>query len=153
MPKTEMEFRVCADPDALVAYLTVPEAVGKHLPFVERTDEKGHWIIKDQHSKITQTKTLAPELTVNSNGSIEWKAKGENLTLTLKAKVEPDKNISTVRGELTMDIGGVLGVVLAPIISLNIRNQLESFARSLREEFDDPTLPKSGCHNCPICGP
>lgn len=153
MAKTEVDFEIAADADALQAFMTDPELVSKIIPFVESTDEEGRWVLKDQQSKVTQTKRLVPTLTVGSGGRIEWVGKGEKLTVTLRMEVRPDKKAcSKVKAELMMDIEGPLGVVLAPIISLNIRNQIDSIVRSLRDEFEDPTLPTGECRKCPVCG-
>lgn len=152
MAETEMKFELAADTDAILAFLSVPECVGKVIPFVDHTDEKGHWVLKDQQSKVTQTKKLVPTLTVESGGIIEWVGKGEKLMATLRLELAKKGTGTEIKSVLRMDIEGALGIVLAPIISLNIRNQLEGIALGLREEFENPSAPGAPCHACPICG-
>jgi len=151
LAETEMKFEIAADPDAVAAFLSAPENVGRMMPFVDHTDGNGHWILKDQQSRVTQTKKLVPALTVESGGVIEWVGKGERLTAALRFVLSRQEGCTAVDASLRMEIDGALGVVLGPIISLNIRNQIEAIARALKEEFDGSSAGVA-CHACPICG-
>ncbi len=152
MPRSERNFDLDTDAGTLAAYLSDPANVSKLLPFVAGTNEKGEWLIKDQHSKVVQTKRLVPTLTVLPGGTLEWVGKGEKLTAKLEIEIKRRKAGSTVRVALTMDVEGALGTVLTPIIALNIRNQLDAFVAGLRECFDEHEHAPGECHACPICG-
>ncbi|HEX9908213.1 MAG TPA: hypothetical protein VGB78_07100 [Thermoplasmata archaeon] len=152
LTRAEKEFEIKADADAVIAFLTVPEFVAKLLPFVEAIDERGHWIMIDHHAKVTHTKTLAPTLTVESGGVVEWVGKGEGLTSTMRFDVSPVDKTSRVKAALRMEVVETPGSVLSPILSLNIRDQLDAVARSLAEEFKDSGCYANECSRCPMCG-
>lgn len=152
MPRSEKRFELDLDAGTLAAYLSDPGNVGKLLPFISETNEKGEWIIKDQQSKVVQTKKLVPVLTVKPGGALEWVGKGEKLTAVLAIEIEGKERGSLVRTTLAMDVDGALGAVLSPIISLNIRNQLDAFVSNLREQFHEHARVHSDCRECPLCG-
>jgi carbon monoxide dehydrogenase subunit G len=152
MAKAEREFAVEAEAIRLMEFLSLHESVGRLLPFVENTDENGHWVIKDQQAKITQTKSIAPELTIRSGGVLEWVAKGGNLTSTIKFEIKQDGSRSRVKASLRMEVSGALGTVLAPIISLNVRNQLDALVDRLREEAKGSGCIVTDCQKCSQCG-
>lgn len=152
MPRTEREFDLDTDAGTLATYLSDAGNVSKLLPFIAGTNEKGEWLIKDQHSKVVQTKKLVPTLTVEPGGTLVWSGKGEKLTAKLELDIKGRKDGSKVKAALAMELEGALGTVLTPIIALNIRNQLDAFVSYLRECFEEHEHAPGECHSCPICG-
>lgn len=117
------------------------EAVGSCLPFIEKTEslEAGvcRWFVRSPMSSITRTSFI--DVTIKSQTpttTLSLAGKGEHLKIGIEFLLNsalPTQTNVVIKAEITAT--GLLGKVLAPMISTQIDAQMEAFAQNLKENM------------------
>lgn len=139
MAKSKESFTINRPKEEVYRLLSDPASVGGCLSFVKATeDSEGlHWQVKSPMSTITSTKSLDLEFQADSEGEIKWHGQGSHLEtrgqLALKEKSEQETEV-----EFTLEMSGLgpMSMVIEPLASVQIGNQIAYFAACVRERLE-----------------
>jgi len=139
MAKSKESFMINRPKDEVYRFLSDPASVGDCLSFVEATEENEglRWQVKSPMSTITATNSLALEFRAAPEGEIEWHGQGSHLEtrgqIILRESAEQE-----TEAEFTLGMTGLgpMSIVIEPLASVQISNQIAYFAACLRGKLE-----------------
>lgn len=138
MAQARQSFSIARPKSEVHQFLSDPGALGGCLSFVAETeyDEGWTWLVKSPMSTITSTPSLALEFEADTTGSITWEGTGNHLETRGEILLRDNGNGET-EVDFTLEMRGLgpLSVVIEPMASVQIGNQIDYFAQCVREEL------------------
>ncbi len=135
MAQARQSFSIARPRAEVYQFLSDPGALGGCLSFVAETEHDGGWtwLVKSPMSTITSTPSLAPEFEADTSGSITWEGTGNHLERRGEILLRDARNGET-EVDFTLEMRGVgpMSVVIEPMASVQIGNQIDYFAQCLR---------------------
>ena len=139
MAKSKESFTINRPKEEVYRLLSDPASVGGCLSFVKATeDSEGlDWQVKSPMSTITSTSSLALEFQAEPEGQIEWHGQGSHLETKGQLAFEQRSEHET-EVELTLEMSGLgpMSMVIEPLASVQIGNQIAYFAACVRERLE-----------------
>lgn len=139
MAKSKESFTINRPKEEVYRLLSDPASVGRCLSFVKATEtsEGLHWQVKSPMSTITSTSSLALEFQAEPEGQIEWHGQGSHLETKGQLAFEQRSEHET-EVELTLEMSGLgpMSMVIEPLASVQIGNQIAYFAACVRERLE-----------------
>jgi len=139
MAKGRQSFAINKPKDEVYRLLSDPTAVGSCLSFVKETENDNglHWVVKSPMSTITSTKSLALEFEAQPVGVIQWHGRGSHLETRGQIALT-ESNEQETKVDLTLEMTGLgpMSVVIEPLASVQIGNQISYFAACVREKLE-----------------
>lgn len=139
MARARETFTINKPKDEVYRFLSDPASVGNCLSFVRETEKNEglHWRVKSPMSTITSTKSLSLDFQADPRGEIGWQGQGGHLEtrgeLMLK---EGEEQKTEVEFTLEMTGLGPMLVVIEPLASVQISNQIAYFTACLRGKLE-----------------
>jgi carbon monoxide dehydrogenase subunit G len=139
MAKGTQGFTIQKSKDEVYRFLSDPTAVGSCLSFVKETENENglHWRMKSPMSTITSTKSLALEFEAHPTDEVSWRGQGDHLQSRGQIVLNELKERET-EVDITMEMTGLgpMSIVIEPLASVQIANQIDYFSACVREKLE-----------------
>jgi carbon monoxide dehydrogenase subunit G len=149
MPEAKLAFHTPTDPARLRQLLSDPTFVAGCIPqvvAVERTSETtARWTVQIKIGPMTRKSVYEGELTESSESAVRFRATGPEAMIEGALGFAPNVAGGTDVGlTLTMKGSGPLRSVLDAYLAKRVREDAESFARTLASRVGHDATPTAG---------